>query len=613
MTHRQTAHHVLVGLLFLEIAWIAGCGSSEPVRSESPTALIGTVSSSEGNMEGVVVTAQQEGASLLTAATTDQGGQYRFPRSHMDAGTYTLTIRAAGYVLIEPERASVQIGTTAPAELDLKLGPATTDQLAHQLTNLDWWTSMPGTPADKDLLIRKVVNCGFCHDMERTTRSRYTAEQWMPVIQRMFTYAADNSSACGPGSAMYCDDQTAGRFQVGSKPQPLEALSYGGADARQLAEYLESINLSGDKSTWDYQLRAMPRPGAEASRAIVTVYPIPRQPSVIHDLDVDSLGNVWYGDSGWGYLGKLDPRTGEFSEYEAPNYREDAAEGLRRVVGVQDVSVDPNDNVWAVVAGIADGKKMAYFDPEMEQWFDFEMPIPPWAFLPSFHQDQVETVWTAARDRGPDGQSGPLTAYRLDHARGEIDASHPIMVDSSGTDFSGPRQLDAFGFTSPVFPFCYQIDRDPQDDFLCADFYGSNIIKVDGRTGDTAVYPTLTPHAAPRRGRSDSQGRFWFAEFWGDRLGVLDPSTQSIQEFDLSTKYISPYAAAPDRNGQVWVSSNGSDRLFRVDPATGSVAEYLMPVYYDARKVVIDLSAETTTVWLPNKNLAQLIRIEILD
>ena len=127
------------------------------------------------------------------------------------------------------------------------------------------------------------------------------------------------------------------------------------------------------------------------------------------------------------------------------------------------------------------------------------------------------------------------------------------------------------------------------------------------------MYPTPTPHAAPRRGRADEQGRFWFAEFWGDSLGVFDPDTQSIREFALSTKYMSPYAAAPDRDGQAWVSSNGSDRVIRVNPTTGETIEYLMPMYYDARKVVVDPSTLNTTIWLPNKNLAQLIRIELRD
>lgn len=609
MSFRQTFGGVVLGVLLLGVA-----AYQTPVQTQtvSPVALAGNVTSTaEGAMEGVVVSAQREGSTILTSVTTNGLGQYSFPRNRMETGTYAITIRAAGYVLQEPRAESVTIGAQAPAQLDLTLSQATSDELAHQLTNVDWWTSMSGTPAQKDLLVRKVVNCGFCHDMERIVRTRYTAEQWLPVISRMGIYAADNSSACGTGSAVYCDAKTPGRFQAEREARPVEGLSYGGADAKDLAQYLASINLSGGKTTWDYRLKTMPRPRGKGTRAIVTVYPIPRQPSVIHDLAVDSNGDVWYGDSGWGYIGKLDPKTGAFSEYEAPNYRTPDAAGRRHIVGVQDVEIDPHDNLWAVVAGIADGKKMAYFNQKTEQWVDFDMPIAPWAFLPLFHKGHTETVWTSARGVQPDGSS-PLTAYRLNYKLGKVEASYPIMVDRSGKDFSGPTPLDVYGFTGPVGRFCYQITRDPQDNFWCADFYGSNVIKVDGKTGAVDVYPTPTPHAAPRRGRTDEQGRFWFAEFWGDSLGVFDPATQSIREFPFSTKYMSPYAAAPDRDGQGWVSSNGSDRVMRVNPATGETIEYLMPVYYDARKVVVDPSTPNT-IWLPNKNLAQLIRIELRD
>src|SRR5262249_32153170 len=149
--------------------------------------------------------------------------------------------------------------------------------------------------------------------------------------------------------------------------------------------------------------------------------------------------------------------------------------------------------------------------------------------------------------------------------------------------------------------------------FICNDFYGSNIIAVDAKSGAAKVYPTPTPHAAPRRGRLDDQGRYWFGEFWGDRIGMLDFKTQTIREFPFSATYSSGYGAAGDRNGDGWATSNGSDHVIRVNPSTGETIEYLMPVYLDARKVVVDPSTTKTTIWLPNKNLAQLIRIEPLD
>ncbi|MEQ1895783.1 MAG: hydrolase [Vicinamibacterales bacterium] len=590
---------------------VAGVCLRVPATAQGPAdALTGEVrSKAEGRMEGVVVIAQRQGSTVLTSVVTNELGQYRFPRNRMAAGRHTIFVRAAGYVLPGTGTASVEVAAQGSARLNLLLDTATEDQLAHQLTSVDWWTSMPGTTAQKDLLVRKIVNCGFCHEMERVMRSRYTADQWLPVIQRMSTYAADNSSACGTGSTLTCDAKTMGRVQFSSKPAPMETLSYGGADAKALARYLASVNLSGGRKTWDFPLKAMPRPKGKATRVIVTVYPSPRQPSVIHDLDVDAKGHVWYGDSGWGYLGMLDPATGMFREYLAPNTWPDPQPGLKRLVGVQDVTVDPAGHVWAVVGFL--GRSMATFNPGTGKWTQFPMPAPVWAFLPPFHKGQQETIWTTGQMAQPDG-SAPLTAYRLNATTGKVDAAHRVMVDKTGKDVSGPRPFGPFGIAT-VRPFCYQVDRDPADNFYCADFYGSNIIRVDARTGATAVFPTPTPNAAPRRGRTDNDGRFWFGEFWGDKLGLFDPATQSIREFPYSTKYMSAYAAASDRHGEGWGSSTGSDRVVRVNPKTGETTEYLMPVYYDARKVAVDDSAASTTVWLPNKNLAQLIRIEPLD
>lgn len=96
-------------------------------------------------------------------------------------------------------------------------------------------------------------------------------------------------------------------------------------------------------------------------------------------------------------------------------------------------------------------------------------------------------------------------------------------------------------------------------------------------------------------------------------MGLLDLKTGAIREFPFSAKYMSAYAVAPDARGEAWASSNGSDRLMRVNPKTGETTEYLLPVYYDARKVVVDPSTPRPTIWLANKNLAQLVRVEPLD
>lgn len=596
---------VLFGLMAL------AAGAAPPRGASGAAALTGEVrSAAEGAMEGVVVIAEREGSSVMTAVTTNERGQYVFPRTHLQPGRYSVAIRAAGYVL-PGERASVQVGAGAPARLDLSLASATREQLAGQLTNLEWWHSMPGTDAQKDLLIRRIVNCGFCHDMGRIMRSRHTAEQFASVIARMATYAPDNTSACGTASRLRCDSTTSGRVQLLSTAVAPEQLTDNDWQARALAEYLASVNLSGGRSTWSFPLRPLPRPKGRATRAIVTVYPVPRQPTLIHDLTVDGKGNVWYGDSGWPYLGKFEPKTGSFREYPAPQHWFDPMPGLPRLVGVQDVEADFAGRIWAVVGFF--GRKMAHFDPATERWTEFDMPAPVWAFLPGFHApSHADTTWAVGRLPQAEGWA-PIIGYRLNAKSGKVDVAHPVMVDRNGKDFSGLRRVDAYGFATPQLPICYQIDRDPQDNLICNDFYGSSIIVLDAKTGATRVYPTPTPNAGPRRGRADGEGRYWFGEFWGDKVGLLDLKTGAMREFPFSTKYMSAYAAAPDARGEAWVSSNGSDRVMRVNPKTGETTEYLLPVYYDSRKVVVDPSTSRTTVWLANKNLAQLIRIEPLD
>ena len=180
-------HDVLGSMLMGLLALVASV--VPPDAAGDVPALVGEVrSQAEGAMEGVVVMAEREGSTVLTAVTTNERGQYAFPRTHLQPGRYRVAIRAAGYVL-PGGRATVQIAGEASARLDLSLQAATREQLAAQLTNLEWWHSMPGTEAQKDLLIRRIVNCGFCHDMGRIMRTRYTAEQFPSVIARMATYS----------------------------------------------------------------------------------------------------------------------------------------------------------------------------------------------------------------------------------------------------------------------------------------------------------------------------------------------------------------------------------------------------------------------------------------
>ena len=554
---------------------LAGLRPTAPrldAQAPGPVALGGVVSSqAEGRMEGVLVTARREGARFSVTVVSDSQGRYGFPRTHLDAGTYAVRVRAVGYDLADPGPVTVKADTAG--SVDLRLQPA--KDLASQLSSLEWFTSLPGTPEQKRLLVRQSHSCVFCHTFERIARSRHTASEWPAVIQRMGTYNSDHS-----GLVRRQKFRPAAAVEGAAPPGP--PARWGSAPVDQLAEYLASINLSRSQ-TWSYPLKTLARPKGAATRVIVTQYDPPRFPdTVIHDMDVDAKGNAWYGDTGWDVIGKLDPKTATFTEYPMPNFQPDPAE----THGILDVQVDSDGNPWPAIRG----SKLARFDVTNGKWTTFDLPkferLGRYGvlFIAPFHGRNTDIVWA-------NGTGGKI--YRLDLRTGTADL----------TDVA--EKMPGHG--------SYMVERDSRDNAYFTDPPGSSIGRIDAKTGELKLVKTPTPEAFPRRGYMDGQDRFWFSEFLVDKIGMFDTRTERFQEFTVPVEYITPYYARPDRNGDVWTSSQGSDRLLRLNPKTGETLQYLMPSYYDARKVVVDPSTDHVTVWLPNKNTGQIIRVQPLD
>src|SRR5438105_12891765 len=81
---------------------IAGLVSVGLLMAQAPSspALTGKVTSqAEGAMEGVLIGAKKAGSTITTWVVSNAQGQYSFPRERLEAGTYTIRIRAVGYEL----------------------------------------------------------------------------------------------------------------------------------------------------------------------------------------------------------------------------------------------------------------------------------------------------------------------------------------------------------------------------------------------------------------------------------------------------------------------------------------------------------------------------------
>src|SRR5436190_17392036 len=143
--------------------------SASATHAFAATGLSGQVTSAkEGAMEGVLVTAKKDGATMAVTVISDEKGRYAFPADRLEPGHYSIKIRALGYVLDGPRAIDVAAnGATA----DVKLKEAL--NLAPQLTNADWLNSAPGTEQEK----RDLVACATCHTLSRPLTSAYTKDQ----------------------------------------------------------------------------------------------------------------------------------------------------------------------------------------------------------------------------------------------------------------------------------------------------------------------------------------------------------------------------------------------------------------------------------------------------
>jgi virginiamycin B lyase len=537
-------------LMLMALGWaVSARAGAEPTLS-------GTVmSAEEGRMEGVLVSAQKVGAPITVTVVSDRDGHFRFPPAKLGPGSYALRIRATGYELDGPR--SAEVGAEG-ASVDLKLRKA--KDLASQLTSTEWLISMPGSPADK----RPLIECMSCHTLERIVRSKYTAEEFVPLLHRMANYANNSTTAH-------------------VQPRVVER-TVNEERARKLGEYLASVNLSR-RDTWDYPLRTLPRPSGEATRVVITEYDLPRATIAPHDVRTDADGMVWYSNFTESFLGRLDPRTGAHAEFAYPVLKPGFPTGSLAL------EPDHDGNLW--LAMMFQGG-LAKFDVRAKTFRIYAIP-------PEMNTDATQQSMVMPGESQVDGKvwTNEVNSHailRLDLATGKFEAVNPFAGMPKGR------------LHSP-----YGLAADARNNLYFMDFGDENVGRVDAQTLKTTLYPTPTRASRPRRTMMDREGRVWFAEFAANKVAMFDPKREVFREWDVPTPHTYPYDVFLDRNGELWSGSMSSDRVLRFDPATGRSVEYLLPRQTNVRRVFVDNSTNPVTFWLGNNHHASIVKLEPLE
>ena len=534
--------------------------STPAADTQGPAALSGQVTSAEeGPMEGVLVTAKKDGSTIRISVVSDRQGHYSFPAAKLEPGRYALTIRAAGYDL--DSSASVDLSGGKAATSDLKLRK--TKNLPAQLSNAEWIASLPGTDAQKSMLI----DCVGCHTVQRILKSNHDADEFVQVFDRMSGYY-NGSTPLHPQRLM-----GGARNPVGHGPEVL---------AR--AKYLASVNLS-EVSNWEYPLKTLPRPTGRATHVVITEYDLLRPIVQPHDVYVDSDGVVWYTDFGQQFIGKLEPKTGKVTEFPVPELKKGFPQGT--------LEIHPDRDGYLWVSMMYQGG-IARFDKKTQTFKIYAVPQEWQAdhtqesmVMPlSSHVDGK--VWTNNQDTH--------NILRVDIASGKFESFGPFKDPSTGKAVNG-----------------YGIPADQENNLYLLNFGGDNIGRVDAKTGKFTAYRTPNPDSRPRRGRFDAQNRLWFAEYGANSVAMFDPKTEKFQEWKIPTAWSAPYDAALDKNGDIWTGSMLTDQVDRVDSKTGQTVEYLLPRETNIRRVFVDNSTNPVTFWVGNTHAGSILKLEPTD
>jgi streptogramin lyase len=551
------ATKLLRGLILLSVTTLASGQMAGVLYAATSTgvALTGQVrSATEGPMEGVVVSAKKDGSTISISVITDNQGRYSFPSNKLDPGHYALHIRAVGYELDGTGAAQIAADRLATADLTLNK----VQDVSPQLTNTEWLLSMPGTDEDKF----RMGQCGNCHTYQRIVRSHYTAEQFIDILSLMASFS--------PGSTP-------------AHPQP-KGIDGGpglinGTVSQATAKYLSTVNLSS-VDRWTYALRTLPRPTGRSTRAIITEYDLPRPEALPHDVLLDSDGIVWYRDFGSEYLGSLDPKTGQVTDYPFPEIKPGFSKGMI------DLEQDKDGNLWV---GTRQASVMK--------------------FNRKTHEFTVCCANQSAAEKDPN--------FRTDFGifAFAYDSNNKMKIWGGGPNMQGIHRLDLSTGKLEAFytHSTYGINADSKGNGYGLVMADQNIVKVDAVTGETTVYPTPTPNSGPRRGQFDSLDRLWFAEFRGNKIAMFDTRSATFKEWAIPTPWTGPYDVALDKNGEAWTGGMFSDRLVRLNTKTGQFTEYLLPRSTNIRKVFVDNSTNPVTVWFGNNHGDSIIEFQPLD
>ncbi len=262
--------------------------------------------------------------------------------------------------------------------------------------------------------------------------------------------------------------------------------------------------------------------GAAATGPAIQRFAVPSG-SGPHDVAPAADGGVWFTAQQAGYLGHLDPKTGQVAKVPL-------GDGSRP----HGVITGADGTAWVTDGGL---NAIVRVDGNSREVRRFPLPAGrAGANLNTPTLDATGKVWFT-------GQSGVYG--RLDPATGQVSV------------YDAPRGAGPYGITTT-----------PDGRVYYASLAGSHIAQIATDTGKAKVIEPPTKGQGARRVWADPRGRVWVSEYNSGRVARYDSGGGGWKEWPLPGDHPQPYAVFADDAGTVWLSDVAGNRLVRFDPAT---------------------------------------------
>jgi virginiamycin B lyase len=267
-----------------------------------------------------------------------------------------------------------------------------------------------------------------------------------------------------------------------------------------------------------------------AGQPVVQEYSVPSG-SRPHDVAPAVDGGVWFTAQGAGYLGWLDPSTGDVRQI---------ALGPRSAP--HGVIVGPDGAPW-----VTDGGQNAIVrvDPQTSEVRLFPLSGPS-ANLNTATFDRDGSLWFT----GQNGMYG-----RVDPNSGDV------------KQFDSPRGRGPYGITATP---------DGSRVFY-ASLAGSHIAEINLENAQATPIDSPTPNQGARRVWTDSRGMIWVSEWNAGQVGRYEPRTGEWREWMLPGTRPTAYAVYVDEQDTVWLSDWSSNAIVRFDPIAETFQQFVMP------------------------------------